>query len=148
MAFKTQKILHKGQLLARGVARHLSQIGFVSIEEFVPASGLRLDIFALGPKGRLWIIECKTSKSDFTSDRKWPKYLPWGDQFFWAVDKDFPVDILPKNTGLIVADSYDALIVRDAPHHPLSVARRKTLIQKFAMKAAQRLQILRDPDFT
>ena len=41
-------ILHEtsaqpGQLLARGVARYLSGLGFVSLEEFVPARGLRLD---------------------------------------------------------------------------------------------------------
>jgi hypothetical protein len=146
-------ILHEtsaqpGQLLARGVARYLSGLGFVSLEEFVPARGLRLDLFALGPKGELWIIECKSSRADFTSDSKWHNYLEWGDRFFWSVDGDFPTDILPIDTGLMIGDAYDAALIREAPHHPVAPARRKALIQKFATKAAERLWRSRDPDFT
>ena len=46
-------LLQPGQLLARGVSRHLRSHGFVSIEEFVPTRGLRVDVMALGPKGEL-----------------------------------------------------------------------------------------------
>jgi hypothetical protein len=35
--------LQPGQKLARGVARHLTAPGFVSVEEFMPARGLRVD---------------------------------------------------------------------------------------------------------
>ena len=148
MDFRLEKNLQRGQVLARGVARHLSCLGFVSLEEFMPTGGLRTDLFALGPKGDIWIIECKSSKADFTSDTKWPKYLEWADQFFWAVDQDFPTQILPEKTGLIIADGYDALIVNRASQKPLLPARRKKLTLKFATKAAQRLQRLRDPNFT
>tara|TARA_B100001057_G_C22630463_1_gene864184 strand:- start:383 stop:880 length:498 start_codon:yes stop_codon:yes gene_type:complete len=136
-----------GKLLARGAARHLSDLGFVSLEEFVPRRGLRLDLFALGPKGELWIIECKSSKADFKSDDKWQNYLEWGDKFFWVVDSDFPTDILPQKTGLIIGDAYDAALIREAPYHPVAPTRRKTLVHKFATKAAERLHRVRDPCF-
>ena len=43
--------LQPGQVLARGVARHLSQMGFATLEEFSPERGLRVDVMALGSKG-------------------------------------------------------------------------------------------------
>ncbi len=54
-----------GQLLARGVCRHLKQYNFLTIEEFVLERGLRVDVMALGAKGELWVIECKSSRADF-----------------------------------------------------------------------------------
>lgn len=111
----------------------------------MPAPGLRVDVMAMGPKGEIWIVECKSSRIDFVSDRKWHNYLEWGDRFFWAVDVDFPVDLLPPETGLIVADGYGAEIVRMGPEAALAGARRKVITQKFARHAALRLQALRDP---
>jgi hypothetical protein len=137
--------LKPGQLLARGVCRHLRHLDFATIEEFVPARGLRVDVLALGPKGELWVIECKSSRVDFTSDRKWEGYLEWADRYFWAVDAAFPTEILPEGTGLIIADGYDAEVIRMAPEHKLAPARRKVVTQKFARHAASRLQALRDP---
>ena len=134
-----------GQRLARGVCRALRGMDFVTVEELVPAAGLRVDVMGLGPKGEVWVIECKSGRADFTSDRKWHAYLEWCDRFFWAVDADFPVDLLPEGTGLIFADSYDAEIVRMGQDRPLAPARRKVMVQKFARHAALRLQSLRDP---
>lgn len=139
--------LMPGQLLARGVARHLTHgHGFSCIEEFVPERGRRVDVMALGAKGEIWVVECKSSRADFMSDGKWQGYLDWCDRYFWAVDQDFPTDLLPEETGLIIADAYDAEIVRMAPEHKLAGARRNVLIRKFARHAALRLQALRDPE--
>jgi hypothetical protein len=138
-------LLLPGQLLARGVARHLASHGIVSIEEFVPQRGLRVDVMGLGQKGEIWVIECKSSRADFLTDSKWQGYLEWCDRYFWAVDCGFPTDLLPQDTGLIIADAYDAEIIRMAPEDKLAPARRKKLIQKFATHAARRLQGLRDP---
>ncbi|SDI53141.1 MmcB family DNA repair protein [Lutimaribacter saemankumensis] len=137
-----------GQLLARGVSRHLASHGFAAIEEFVPARGLRVDVMGLGPKGELWVVECKSCRADFQSDSKWQGYLEWCDRYFWAVDADFPTELLPPETGLILADAWDAEIIRMGPETKLAAARRKVLTQKFATHAARRLQALRDPDFT
>lgn len=137
--------LAPGQLLARGVCRHLRSLDFVSLQEFTPERGKRLDVMALGPRGELWVIECKSSRADFTSDGKWGGYLEWGDRYFWAVDAAFPTDLLPDGTGLIIADAYDAAIVRLGPETRLAAARRRAVIQRFARHAALRLQGLCDP---
>ncbi|MEZ5714327.1 MAG: MmcB family DNA repair protein [Paracoccaceae bacterium] len=138
-------LLQPGQLLARGVCRHLDSHDFVTVEEFVPERGKRVDVMALGPKGEIWVIECKSSRVDFTSDQKWDGYLEWCDRYFWAVDTDFPTDLLPPGTGLIIADAYNAEIIRIGPEDKLAPARRKALTLRFARHAARRLQGLRDP---
>ena len=140
-----ENTLQPGQLLARGVCRHLLGHDFVTIEEFVPERGKRVDVMALGPKGEVWVIECKSSRVDFTSDGKWQGYLEWCDRYFWAVDEDFPTELLPDDTGLIIADAYNAEILRMAPEDKLPGARRTAIIRKFARHAARRLQALRDP---
>ena len=139
--------LKPGQLLARGVGRLLQGHGFVSVEEFVPVTGLRVDVMGLGPKSEIWVVECKSSRVDFTSDAKWQGYLDWCDRYFWAVDEAFPTDLLPEGTGLMIADAYDGEILRMAPDQRLAPARRKVLLHKFATHAARRLQALRDPGF-
>jgi hypothetical protein len=143
--FSTMNDLAPGQRLARGVARHLRSHGIVSIEEFVPSRGLRVDVMGLGPKGEIWVVECKSCRADFQADNKWQGYLEWCDRYFWAVDMDFPTDLLPDGTGLMIADAYDAEIIRMAPESKLPAARRKVLTQKFAFHAARRLHGLRDP---
>ena len=105
--------LQPGQILARGVTRHLHSHGFVTLQEFTPIRGLRADVMALGPRGEFWLVECKSSRNDFQTDRKWAGYLEWCDQYFWAVNADFPTDLLPTESGLIIADGYDAEIIRE-----------------------------------
>ncbi len=137
--------LQPGQLLARGVCRHLTSHDFVTVEEFVPERGKRVDVMALGPKGEIWVIECKSSRVDFTSDGKWDGYLEWCDRYFWAVDTGFPTELLPDDTGLIIADAYGAEIIRMSAESKLPGARRNALIRRFARHAARRLQGYRDP---
>ena len=140
------RALLPGQLLARGVCRHLAGQGFACLEELVPTRGLRVDVIALGPKGEIWIVECKSSRADFTSDNKWEGYLEWADRFFWAVDAHFPTELLPEDCGMIIADAYGGEIIRMGSEAKLAAARRKVMVQKFATHAARRLQAMRDPD--
>ncbi len=137
-----------GQRLARGVCRHLAATGFAAVEELPLPNGLRVDVMALGPKGEIWVVECKSGRADFAADRKWHGYLEFCDRFFWAVDGDFPVSILPAETGLILADDFDAEVQRMGPEVLLAGARRKAITQRFARHAALRLQGLRDPGFS
>ncbi|MFD1913839.1 MmcB family DNA repair protein [Halodurantibacterium flavum] len=137
-----------GQLLARGVCRHLLSHDFMGLTEVTLASGLRVDVMALGPKGEIWVVECKSGRADFVSDRKWQGYLDWCDRYFWAVDADFPAELLPDDTGLILADSYDAEIARMAPETRLAPARRRAVTQLFARLSARRLLAARDPAFS
>ena len=87
-------LMQPGQVIARGVCRLLASHDFGCLEEFVPKRGLRVDVMALGPKGELWVVECKSSRADFMCDAKWQGYLDWCDRYFWAVDQDFPTDLL------------------------------------------------------
>ena len=135
-----------GQRLARGTGRMLRSLDHAVLTEFVPARGLRVDLISLGPKGELWIVECKSSRADFQSDRKWQGYLEWCDRYFWAVDGNFPVDLLPEDTGLIMADAFGAEIARMAPETRLAPARRTKVQRDFARAAALRLQGLCDPE--
>ena len=142
MKLEASKNLSK---ISRGVMRHFAQIGLSSLSEFSPTRGLRVDIVALGPSDEIWIVECKSGKNDFKSDNKWHNYLDWCDRYFWAVGAEFPIDILPYDTGLIIADPYDASILREAPLNKVSAARRKKLIKSIAKSACNRLLVHTDP---
>ena len=131
--------------IARGVMRHFAQIGFSSLSEFSPTSGLRVDIITLGISDEIWIVECKSGQSDFKSDKKWQNYIDWCDRYFWAVDSTFPIDILPSDTGVIIADAYDASFLREAPLNKLSAARRKKITKLIAKSACNRLLTHTDP---
>ncbi|MDO5621377.1 MAG: MmcB family DNA repair protein [Paracoccus sp. (in: a-proteobacteria)] len=134
-----------GPRLQRGVARLLHQLGHAPLTEFVPAPGLRLDVISVGPQGDIWVIECKSSRTDFISDRKWPGYLEWADRFFWACDSDFPKDLFPADHGLILADAFGAEIARMAPESRLAAARRNRLIRDIARVSTARLLAVQDP---
>ena len=61
------------------------------------------------------------------------------------MDSDFPKDILPFDTGLIIADSYDAKILRESPLNKLPAARRKKIFRSMASTACDRLAAYTDP---
>lgn len=128
-----------GVLLARGTCRMLADEGFVSLTEFTVKTGRRMDVCALGPKGEIWCVEVKSSRSDFQADTKWPDYLDWCDRLLFAVPEGFPDDLLPAEHGLIHADAYGAEILRYGQPSQLAAARRKTLTLRFARLAATRL---------
>ena len=56
------------------------------------------------------------------------------------------IAFLPERTGVIVADRYDAAIVREAHTEPLAAATRKRETLAFARRAGRRLIGLVDPD--
>ncbi len=134
-----------GVRIARGVCRCLISMGYAPLTEFAPTRGLRVDVMALGPKGDIWVVECKSSRADFRADHKWQSYLEWCDRFFWAVDLEFPQELLPPGSGLILSDGFDAEILRQPEPSPLGPARRKALVQNLARQAALRLAHSLDP---
>ncbi len=90
-------------------------------------------------------IEVKSGPRDFLTDRKWWEYREFSDQLYFAVDVDFPVELLPAETGLIVVAGQDAEPLRDAREHKLPSARRKSLLRHWAFLAGSRLAMLEDP---
>lgn len=131
--------------IARGTMRMLAQHGFAPVMELVLANNRRADIAAIGTKGEIWIIEIKSCLADYRADGKWPDYSDYCDRFFFAVDADFPSDVIPDDTGLILADRFAAEIVRDSREDRLSGARRKAVTLRFARASSQRLHGLLDP---
>lgn len=102
---------------------------------------------AIGSVGDLTIVEVKSSIEDWRVDQKWPDYLDWCDQLYFAVPVDFPQALIPGEVGLIVADAYSGDILRHPRKRPLAAARRKALLIDCARLASERLARLEDPDF-
>ena len=123
----------------------MSDHGLSTLAEFTLSSGRRVDVIGLDRHGLVTIVEIKTSLEDFRSDRKWPEYLEYCDRFFFAVPEGFPQEVLPEDFGLMAADPYGAVILRESPCLQLNAARRKAQNLRFGLTAAERLQRLVDP---
>lgn len=138
--------------VARGVTRLLLRHDLVAMAEVSLDGGRRADLMALDARGNIVIVEIKVSRADLLGDGKWPEYLDHCDRFFWAVPAGFalgPLEgeaFLPERTGLIVADRYDAAIVREAKTTPLSAHVRKRCTLAFARRAGRRLIGVADPE--
>lgn len=125
--------------IARGVIRLFCGLGQACVTELTLANGRRADVAVLSGQGEIALIEIKSSLADFRSDRKWPDYQPFCDRFFFAVSEAFPLDLIPDEAGLIVADAFGGAILREPPVTRLSGARRKAVTLRFAHLAARRL---------
>jgi hypothetical protein len=131
--------------VCRGAGRLLRALSFAVVNELSLANGRRADIVGLSPAGDIWIVEVKSCLEDLRVDGKWPEYRDFSDALFFAVAPGFPLEVLPADTGLILADRYGAEIVRQAPETRLAAARRKAMTLRFARAAAFNLQALADP---
>lgn len=131
--------------VARGVGRLLLERGLPPLFEFTLPSGRRLDVAAVSEAGDITAVEIKVSLADFRGDEKWNEYLDYCDRYYFAVPEGFPLELLPADHGLIVADKFGAAIVREARHAPLASARRKALLIRFARAAAERHARAFDP---
>lgn len=138
--------------VTRGVLRMFARHDIFGVAEVPLPNGRRLDIMAVDARGMIIAVEIKCSKADLLGDGKWPDYFDYCDRYFWAVPAGFELSLFegealwPGRTGLIVADQYDAEIVRSAPSEPLAAARRKAEVQRLARRAARRLSQIADPD--
>lgn len=131
--------------ICRGVVRVLAAHGMAAVAELPLPNGRRADVVGLGRDGGIWIVEIKSCLEDFRCDRKWPEYRDVSDRLFFAVGPDFPVEILPADAGLVVADRYGGEIVRPAPEQRLAAPVRKAMTLRIARASAQRLSLLLDP---
>lgn len=131
--------------VVRGVSRLFYRQDYIAVAEVPLGNGRRADIMALGPKGEVTIVEIKVSRADLLGDGKWPFYLDYCDRYFWAVPQGFDLglfdrpELAPETTGLLIADRYDAAVLRDAPLAPLASSRRRAETLRVARMAARRL---------
>lgn len=132
--------------VARGTRRLLRAHGYSTVTELGLADGRRADIVALGPDGSIAIVEVKSSVADYRADAKWRFYQAYCDRLLFAIPPVVPAAIIPEETGLIVADSYGAELVRHAVERRLSSATRRAMFIRFGQAAADRLHRLGDPE--
>jgi len=131
--------------IGRGVCRLFTDMGYAPLTEFPLANNRRVDVIGLAKDNQWLIAEIKASERDFKTDSKWPEYIPYCDEFYFAVAGGFPMDLLPDNTGIIVADAFHGAVLRKAPHKKMNGNRRRSQTLHFARKAAGRWQGLIDP---
>ena len=141
----------EAQAVARGVSRLFARGGVWCLAEMPLRSGRRADLMGVDAKGRIVIVEIKVSRADLLGDAKWPDYLEYCDRFYWGLAPHLDRACLempafrPDLCGVIVADGYDAEILRQAPSLPLAAARRKTETERLARAALRRLVVSADP---
>lgn len=129
----------------RGVGRYLVSLGYAVLTEFTLANNRRADVIGLADNGHFVIVEVKVSVADLRGDTKWPAYEDFCDQLYFAVPPEFPNALVPESTGLVIADSWGAEAIREAPDTGLHASRRKALTLRFARAAAKRHRRLVDP---
>lgn len=138
----------RAALIRRAAVRLCLRLGWAPLHEVTLPNGRRADIVALRQDGGFVCIEVKSGPRDFLTDTKWPEYRAYADALYFAVDQDFPIDLLPPEPGLIVAAGLEADLLREAPPHRLPSARRQALLRQFAALAVWRLAALDDPAST
>ena len=132
--------------IARGARRLLRALGYSTLTELPLGDGRRADIVAVGADGAILIVEIKSSIADFRADRKWRDYAAHCDRLYFAISDDTPVDIMPEEAGLILADRFGAAILREPEPRALAPATRRAVLLRFACAAAERLHRLVDPE--
>ena len=145
MIFSPSSATERTAQVCRAATRFCALRGWAPVHEMPLPNGRRADILALQPDGGFVVVEVKSCARDFLTDAKWPDYRDFCDRLFFAVDLDFPQELLPEDAGLLVADGADAAMLRDAPAHRLAPARRKALLHRYAVVAAGRLAAMSDP---
>jgi hypothetical protein len=150
-AIPTDPDLKAAQAVARGICRLFARNDIWCLPEMPLRSNRRADLMGIDAKGHLVIVEIKVSRADLLGDGKWTDYLDHCDRFYWGLaphlDRACMEDpgFLPERCGLIVADGYDAEILRPAATVPLAAARRKAETERLARAALRRQQALIDP---
>ena len=124
------------------IARMFIERGDACLREYTLRSGRRVDLIAIGSGGEITIVEVKSSRQDFISDRKWQEYPEWADRFYFAVAERFPRELLPgpDTCGIIITDGFDCLEVQSAPLAKLAGQRRNHLTRRLAHVAMRRIE--------
>lgn len=132
--------------LTRGLRRYWHARGHANVTELTLSDGHRADIVALSPTGEIDIVEVKSGLADLAADQKWHSYRQFCDRLWFGVAADFPLDRLPADCGILIADGFGADAERPASRATLPTARRKQMLIRIATLAARRLQGVDDPE--
>ena len=141
----------RSQAVLRGICRLFARNNIWVLPEMPLRNGRRADLMGIDAKGKIVIVEIKTARSDLLGDGKWTDYLDYCDRFYWGLPPELDRDVLegedyrPDCCGVIVADEYDAEILRPAPSSPLAPARRRVETERLARAAMRRQVVAADP---
>ncbi len=139
--------------VARGICRLFARNDIWCLPEMPLRNGRRADLMGIDAKGHLIIVEIKVARGDLLGDAKWHEYLDYCDRFYWGLAPHLDRACIeepgfrPERCGLIVADGYDAEILRPAATVPLAAARRKVETERLARAALRRQLTLVDPQY-
>ncbi|MFM5892989.1 MAG: MmcB family DNA repair protein [Novosphingobium sp.] len=139
--------------VARGICRLFARNDIWCLPEMPLRNGRRADLMGIDAKGHLIIVEIKVARGDLLGDAKWHEYLDYCDRFYWGLAPHLDRACIeepgfrPERCGLIVADGYDAEILRPAATVPLAAARRKVETERLARAALRRQLTLTDPQY-
>lgn len=137
--------------VVRGITRLFARNDAWLMREMPLRGGRRADLMGIDSTGRVIIVEIKVARGDLLGDAKWSDYLDHCDRFYWGLPPDLDRACMdadafqPDCCGVIVADGYDAEILRPAPLLPLASARRKTEIERLARASLRRHVVSLDP---
>jgi hypothetical protein len=132
------------QRITDAIARSYYEQGDGVLREFKLRVKRRLDLITLNDQGWITIIEIKSSVADFRSDKKWNEYIKWADQFYFGVAQNFPIEVLPKEHGIIITDGFDTYEARPSPVQKLNSSRRNTLVRRLARASMRRVEYERN----
>ena len=139
--------------VARGICRLFARNDIWCLPEMPLRNGRRVDLMGIDAKGHVIIVEIKVARGDLLGDAKWHDYLDYCDRFYWGLAPHLDRACIeepgfrPERCGVIVADGYDAEILRPAATVPLAAARRKAVTEQLARAALRRQLGLTDPHF-
>ena len=139
--------------VARGICRLFARNDIWCLPEMPLRNGRRADLMGIDAKGHLIIVEIKVARGDLLGDAKWHDYLDYCDRFYWGLAPHLDRACIeepgfrPERCGVIVADGYDAEILRPAATVPLAAARRKAVTEQLARAALRRQLGLTDPHY-
>ena len=139
--------------VARGICRLFARNDIWCLPEMPLRNGRRADLMGIDANGQLISVEIKVARADLLGDAKWTDYLDYCDRFYWGLAPHLDrgcieqPGFLPERCGVIVADGYDAEILRPAATVPLAAARRKVETERLARAALRRQLGLVDPQF-
>ena len=142
----------RARAVIRGICRLFARNDIWALAEMPLRNGRRTDLMGVDAQGQIVIVEIKTARGDLLGDGKWPDYLDFCDRFYWGLPPELDRTVLERDAyrpdccGIIVADGYDAEVVRPAPTRPLNAARRRVELERLARAALRRQVVAHDPE--
>lgn len=100
---------------------------------------LRADILATNLAGYIVMCEVKSSVADFRADKKWQRYLPYCNKFYFVMSPETYAkvkDEIPNGIGVFISDGNTGVIKKRANDREVSDKLRLEVITRMAYRAA------------